>query len=241
MNISKRYYSLFFLISLLIVTSINAEPRHLSLVTPAKPPLGSDENYTGVLEKISREAFRRIGVTVDFTILPGERCLINVDSGIDDADVFRAPGVEADYPNLVQVPESIGLMEFMGYSKLQIDNFSWASLEPYVVAYVNGWKIYDRNVKAREITKVRQIEDLFTLLENGRAEIILLDRWQGQYVAKQMGYKYHPIEPPLATIEMFMYVNIKHKDLIPQISQALKDMKRDGTIDKYYDELRKSL
>ncbi|MDH5184569.1 MAG: transporter substrate-binding domain-containing protein [Gammaproteobacteria bacterium] len=222
--------------------TLHAADKPLSLVTAAQPPLGSLANYTGILEKISREAFRRIGVDVKVTILPGERALINVNSGIDDGDLFRAPGFESNYPNLVQVPEKIGIMEFMAYSKESHPaSISWQDLQNHTIAYATGWKIYDRKVKANEITKVRKINDLFPLLENGRADIVLIDRWQGLYIAKSSGHKVHLIEPPLATVDMYMYLHKNHAKLIPALSQALKEMKRDGSYQKIYTSLNQSL
>lgn len=234
----KRRFAYNGICILLIAISMQtsyADEKAMSLVTAAQPPLGSTENYIGMLEKISREAFRRIGIEIKVSILPGERALINVNDGIDDGDLFRAPGFESNYPNLIQVPEKIGIMEFMAYSKdPHPASMSWQDLQEHSVAYATGWKIYDRKVKSKDISKVRKIHDLFPLLANGRTDIILIDRWQGQYIAKQNGFQVYLIEPPLATIDMYMYLHKKHQKIIPALTVALKEMKRDGSYQKIY-------
>jgi polar amino acid transport system substrate-binding protein len=216
-------------VTLAITSAQAAEPR-LSMVTAARAPLGPSAEQPGFLQQLAKEAFSRIGYGIEITVLPGERALINVNRGIDDGDLYRAPGFEPDYPNLVQVPESIGTMEFMAYSKSrEIHDLSWESLQPFVVAYATGWKIYDRMVKAREVTKVRSIGELFPLLEMGRADLVLLDRWQGSYLARQQGVEVKLLEPPLAKVKMYMYLNKQYQSLVPRLTAALKAMKEDGT------------
>jgi polar amino acid transport system substrate-binding protein len=213
-----------------------AASETLVLVTAALPPLGSPPGQQGFLEQVAREAFRRIGRSVEVSTLPGERALINVDSGLEDGDLYRAPGFEKEYPNLVRVPEKMGDMEFMAYAKRpDIQIHAWSDLQPYVVAYATGWKIYDRMVKAREVTKVRIIDDLFPLLASDRADIILIDRWQGMWAARADGYNPRVIEPPLAHAEMFMYLNKRHAAIVPELARALADMKADGTYRKISD------
>jgi polar amino acid transport system substrate-binding protein len=229
-------------IGILWLCNAYASDSHLSLVTAALPPLGSTPQQQGFLEQISREAFGRIGYSVEVHSLPGERALINVNSGIDDGDLYRAPGFESAYPNLIQVPEKIGVMDFMAYTKdLQIENLSWQDLEPHVVAYANGWKIYERKVKASEITVVRSINELIPLLENSRAEIILMDRWQGLYVIQQQNARIKLLQPPLAQVDMYMYLNKRHKDLVSMLARAIRDMKQDGTYQKIYDNVFKQV
>jgi len=241
-NRIQRCKNVYLLLTLFATPLLYAADKPLSLVTAAQPPLGSTSTYTGILEKISKEAFHRIGIDIRVTILPGERALINVNSGIDDGDMFRAPGFESNYPNLIKVPEKIGIMEFMAYSKEpHSDAMSWQVLQKHSVAYATGWKIYDRKVKNSEITKVRSIHNLFPLLENGRADIILIDRWQGLYIAKQSDHKVHLIEPPLATVDMYMYLHKSHEALIPALSAALKEMKRDGSYNRIFESIKDSL
>jgi len=228
------------LLVMLLFGSVQAAEHHLSLVTAALPPLGSSADQEGFLQRMTDACFARIGYNVDITVLPGERALINANKGLDDGDAYRAPGFEAAYPNLVQVPEPIGVMEFMAYSKdLDIPNINWKSLKPYVVAYATGWKIYDRMVHAREVTKVRSINELFPLLEKGRADVVLMDRWQGSYLARQQGVKAKLLEPALARVDMYMYLNKQHEKLIPKLVAALKSMKKDGSYQHIFDETLK--
>jgi polar amino acid transport system substrate-binding protein len=220
-----------------------AQTGKLSLTTGALPPLTASADHPGFLNELARAVFRRVGVEVDVTAVPTERSLINVNSGIDDGDIFRVAGVEQAYPNVIRIPEKTLDNDFIAYTKLPgVQLRTWSDLQPYTVAYATGWKPYERNVKnVKEVTTTPSIHELFPLLEKGRVDIILLDRWQGQWVVHQMGYQLKPLEPPLARFEMFMYLNKRHAALVPKVAQALRDMKADGSYKKIYDAYLKPL
>jgi len=231
--------------SILVFTALAGQPLHaepaphkrLLLTTVALPPLASTAEGPGFLEQVAREAFRRIGLEVEVNTLPGDRALINSNEGLDDGDLFRAPGFEADYPNLLQVLEKMGDMDFVAYTTNKDLNgpLTWDTLADYSVGYAAGWKIYDRKVKARDVSKVRTIDDLFPLLDLKRVDLVLIDRWQGSYAARKHGGSIRIVEPPLASSPMFMYLNKKHAAIIPKVARALAEMKADGTYKKISD------
>jgi len=219
-------------------TAFGLEPEgRLLLATGALPPLSASPGHPGFLDELARAAFRRIGIDVDVEALPPERAMINADEGIDDGDIYRIAGIERSFPNLVRVPEDVLDFEFTAYAKSpDIRIRTWDDLAPYAVAYTTGYRFYDLHVKAaREITKTASIEELFPLLESGRADVILVDRWQAQWIARREGYAVRRIEPALARTPMFMYLNRKHEALVAGVARALAEMKADGTYRKLYD------
>jgi polar amino acid transport system substrate-binding protein len=220
-----------------------AQTAKLSLTTGALPPLTAAPGHPGFIDQLARAAFKRIGVDVDVAAVPTERSLINVNAGIDDGDIFRVSGMEQEYPNVVRIPEKTLDNDFVVYTKrADIEIHDWAGLRPYSVAYATGWKPFERNVTGvKELTKTPSIHELFPLLEKGRADVVLMDRWQGQWIVHQEGYNVRLLEPPLARFEMFMYLHKKHAALVPKIAQALADMKADGTYQKLYDAYLKPL
>jgi polar amino acid transport system substrate-binding protein len=215
----------------------------LSLTTGALPPLTAAPGHPGFIAELARIAFGRVGVEVDVTTVPTERSLINVNSGLDDGDIFRVAGVEREYPNLIPIPEKTLDNDFIVYTKRgDIQIRSWDDLRPFSVAFATGWKPFERNVKdVKELTKTSSIHDLFPLLEKGRADVILMDRWQGQWIVHQQGYQVRLLEPPLARFEMFMYLHKKHAALVPRVAQALAAMKADGSYQQLYDRILKPL
>ena len=217
---------------LLCLARLHAQELHL--VTASLPPLAPSADNPGYMGLIAREAFGRIGVKVTISSLPGERALINANSGLDDGDLLRIPGLEKAYPNLIRIPEKVMDFEFVAFTlnqQIQVKNL--AGLAPYTVAYVTGWKFYENRVKqAQEVTRVRNLQELFELLKKGRSEIVLAERWQGLWAAKQSGLKVRLLQPAFKVSDMYMYLNKRHAALVPEVAQALAAMKRDGSFQR---------
>lgn len=220
-----------------------ATAAEFSLVSPASPPLTGTPGQPGFLDTLGPAVFKRIGIEAKLTRVPAERALLNVDSGLDDGDFFRAPEIEQDYPQLLRVPEPVMVYDFVAYTRRpDLRLRTWADLQPYSVAYPNGWKIFENNVKnVQALTVTPSIRELFPLLEADRVDVILISRWAAVPLIRQHGYKYKALDPPLARVNMYMYLNKKHAALVPRLAQALKEMKADGSYQKVYDETLSSL
>ncbi len=205
--------------------------------TTGKPPLNTLER-DGFMDQVAAEALRRIGYRLETVQLPAERGLANANAGIDDGEISRIAGLEALYPNLIRVPEKIMRWEFSAFTNKDIPiGGSWSGLSPYAVSFINGWKILERNVPAEAvISKVKNPQQLFGMLQKGRTDIIIFERWGGLNIIKEKKLEnIKIITPPLAVKNMFMYLHKKHRQLVPALSQALSDMKNDGSYQRIYD------
>lgn len=205
--------------------------KKLILNTAFTTPLSNDAQ-SGFADVIVGEAMRRIGIELETVRLPAERALINANAGIDDGDLLRISGLQASYPNLLQVPEKIIDLEFVVFTRqARFPVNGWSSLKPYTVAIITGWKILERNITdVAGITKVKTPDQLFMLLLKDRIETIVYSRWVGLGYIKQhrlQGIKV--LEPPLARRRMYVYLHKKHRRLVPKLAAALREVKADGT------------
>lgn len=194
----------------------------------------SNQNQTGMLDRIAREAFQRLKLTVMTPYVPAERSLIMADSGLNDGVLNRIEGLESRYPNLVMVPESNMDFRFVAFSRkcdIQLDG--WQSLAPYRIGFVKGWKIVEENVlglpRTVSATNARQ---LFTMLQKDRIDVAIYGELLGRSLVQRMDLSgVSVLEPPLAQREMYMYLNVRHKELAPQLAESIRSMKGDGTYD----------
>ncbi len=215
----------------------------LTLNTWAGSPL-SKRDRTGYIDRILIEAFNRIGLTVSLSKKPAERSLYNANKGVDDGDYIRVAGLEKIYPNLIRVPSKLFDMEFVAFAKnktVKVDG--WASLKPYHVGILRGWKILEMNVKeAKSRSELDSIESMFKMVDLGRLDIALYSRYLGRGVLENMGYSgIRDLNPPFAVEEMFLYLNNKHAKLVPELAKVLETMKHDGTIQGIFDQTLKQL
>jgi polar amino acid transport system substrate-binding protein len=206
----------------------------LLLTTSMASPLSKDDQ-TGFYDQILIEAFRRVGQPVKITHLPTERSITNANLGITDGEFPRISGLDRLYPNLLEVPEKIDDFKFTAFTwRDDIQLKDWASCKPYNVAIVRGWKILEANlVDVKSLVKVKNQELLFSLLGKHRTDIAVYSHFEGQEMIKKLGLQsVRDLQPPLATREMFLYLNKKHLQLIPAIAKQLRSMKQDGTYDR---------
>ncbi len=230
----RKLIVVFIVIFGLLCLSDGSLAQEISLTTSMTAPLSKDDQ-TGFYDQVLIEAFRRIEQPVRITHLPTERSITNANLGISDGEFPRISGLDRLYPNLLKVPEKIVDFEFVAFTwKPDIQLKDWSSCEPYNVAIVRGWKILEANLaNVGSLVKVKNQKLLFSLLGKYRTDIVVYSRFEGHEMIKTLGLKkIRALEPPLATREMFLYLNKKHLPLIPVIAKQLRSMKHDGTYDR---------
>jgi polar amino acid transport system substrate-binding protein len=212
-----------------------AEP--LRLATGNSEPFATAQR-SGFLDRIVAEAFGRAGSRAQLvTHESSERALVNANQGVDDGLAARIRGIEAQYPNLVVVPEKVFDNDFVAYAmRADIGSVDWSTLRRMHVAYIRGWRIFESSLgNAREVTRAHDARQLFDLLREGRADVALYERWQGLWHARELGLPIRMLQPPLARQEMFLYLHKRHAALAPKVAAALADMKRDGAYQRIFD------
>lgn len=241
MRLRLREYLCFLCLSL--AASLAHAQDELVLNTGVRQPYTTPDGR-GFLDQLMAEVFRRIGIKARIQVYDAsERALINANNGIEDGTALRIKGLEAQYPNFVRVTEKVIDNDFVAYSLTKsFATTDWNSLAPYQVTYILGWKIFEKNVPASVgVTSVRDADQLFSLLRLDRADVALYERWQGLWKAREEKMKVRVMEPPLASVEMFIYLHKKHAQLVPRVEQSLAGMKRDGSYQRIYNATLKPL
>lgn len=225
------------LLAVLLVLMLAVPPplraaERLTLSTGMREPWTNAEQ-SGFHNLLAGELFRRLGIEARVTFNPAAaRALLLANDGTDDGLAGRIAGLEKEYPNLVPVPEPAFTNDFVAASlpTAQIQIRSWRDLEPHSVAYILGWQVFEQNVpKTRELTLVKDSRQLLTLLQAGRTEIILHERWQVLWHARELGIPLAIHEPPLSPVPMYIYLHRRHAHLADRAAAELRAMKADGT------------
>ena len=214
-----------------------AEAPVLVLNDTNEPPFTTPDGR-GFLDAIAGEAFRRAGVRLRLVKLPAERALLNANAGVEDGDLVRIAGLEAQYPNLVRVPEKLLDWEFAAFGKDAALPARGDILRTRPVGHIRGWKIYEQQLAgASQVVTAEDTEQLFRQLQRDRIEIALYERWQGLSRIRHLGLTgVHVLEPSLARREMFIYLHKRHTALVPKLAAALRAIKAEGLYDRLYRE-----
>ncbi len=118
--------------------------ERLVLTTGVLAPYTTPD-HKGFLDQMIVAVFREAGLEAELQVFSTAtaRTLLNADAGIDDGEAMRIAGLEKQYPNLIRVSETLISNDFVAYAtQVQVATKDWKALEPYVVSYIIGWKIF---------------------------------------------------------------------------------------------------
>lgn len=234
-----RFVLLCWLVSASSFSGLVFAIESLVLNTAFTTPLTND-TQSGFVDVIVGEALKRLGYKLESVKLPAERALINANAGIDDGDLLRIDGLQKTYPNLIQVPEPVIDLEFVVFTKHITSPISnWQSLSRYSVSIITGWKILERNIThAAELTKVKNVSQLFTMLQKDRVDAVVYSRWVGLgYINQHQMEGVRILEPPLDRSSLYVYLHKKHQQLVPKLAAALRALKADGSYQRAYQRI----
>jgi polar amino acid transport system substrate-binding protein len=246
MKIIEMKRRIFFMVWMVVLTSFFSSAGLsqglekmpvLTLNDSNKAPF-TTKNGDGFLDLVLLEVFRRIGYTLHMVRLPPERGLLSANQGIVDGDVNRIAGLDSLYLNLLPVPEKIRNSEFCALSKSAGLVNRVDELNNWVVGHIKGWKIYDKMMAGSDkVITANSPQQLFRLLDMGRIDVALYSCAEGLDMARQLGVKGIKIlKPAFKQRALFLYLNKRHAALLPKISKALIEIKREGLYARLYDE-----
>ncbi len=194
----------------------------------------ADDPIAEVSTKVLVEAYKRLGIHLDIVTLPAERALQKSNSGKLDGEVNRIKGIERKYKNLVAIPVPVNHFEGVAFTKnLNIAINGWESLKSLSILIRIGSKFAEAGTKGMSTTGFPSYEKIFTLIASDRYDVCISSRLVGLYNIKKLnltGIK--ALEPPLSSFKLYHYLHNKHKDLVPKIRQTLKEMEKEGMIEK---------
>lgn len=208
----------------------HAAERTVRISTSYRNLLSTPEQ-TGMLDRIVKEAFHRIGIRAEIVFTTAERSLIAVNDGILDGELNRITGMEENFPNLVRVPEPNMQMQFVAFANRDISISDWESLRGLRIGMVNGWKILECNTKDfPDVTHQVEAPPLFRMLDRDRLDVVLYAKLTGYEILHELGLNnIRALSPPLCVRDMFLYMHKNHQDLLEPLAHALRSMKQDGT------------
>ena len=235
---------------LLLATALLVMPAPTHGAEPLRINTASVEPFVtkdgdGFLDLLVAEVFKRVGKQALINSYRGAsaRSLTMANNGTDDGEALRIKGQEKNFPNLIRVPEPMLINRFVAYSRPgQGVIANWADLRPHSIGFVQGWWIFQKNTTdVPRITTVNNAGQLFSMLNLNRVDVVLYEMWQGLWIAHANGIAVKVHDPPLAQVEMFMYLHNRHEQLVPRVAEALAAMKADGTYQAIMDRVLRPL
>ncbi len=196
--------------------------------------------YTGIqsplfdiLKLRLTEAFRRIGKACEVRSTGSSKRALIMANENGDGDAYRNGRIKEMQPdqtsNLLMIPEPIADVEFSTYTngKTLLVN-DWDSLNGLENGLRVGVKILEKNVPDNQ-TRLPDTERLLKMLAEDRLDTLTEHSIVADFKIQQLHLQgITKMTPPLASFPGYSYIHKKHKQLIPEISASLVEMKKDG-------------
>lgn len=178
-----------------------------------------------------------MGIRVEIILVASTKALAKANKGLYDGDIMRVGGASRNYPNLIQVPETVYDFDFVAFSKnLNIPMTGWEGLKPYRVAVPSGWVETDNHVSeenTKTLVRLGSPFKLFNTLMKGETDLIIYERLMGYELLRELDMStIHILEPPLSSKKMYLYLHKSHRALVPRAATATREMKKDGVFQK---------
>jgi polar amino acid transport system substrate-binding protein len=219
--------------SILFLTLLISSTAFADVKTLTFPQL-IEGKFAEVGEAILEEAYRRIGIKVEFIYYPSERALIESNLGNIDGEMYRINDIDKTYTNLIKVPTSyLSAVHYVYSTDPDIKVNGYKSLKSKTIAFRRGLKVVEKNTVDFNRMQVSFPEQAFLMLENGRVDIVIEEELSSTSIIKENKLEnIRRLSPAISEDKLFHYLNKKHKHLVPEIDRVLKAMLLDGTIEK---------
>ena len=214
-------------IILLFPTVVLSDAQRLTIVYPPE-----ENAFHDAAAEIIRQAYGKLEIEIDYQTLPAERALYMSNDGQVDGELVRIEGIENKYPNLIRVPFSHVTADQMAFARdasIRIDG--WESLRPYAIAFHRGYKVAEHNTEGMNRIHTKDDAHAFNLLEQGRVDIVIANRYTGDQVIRESGImNVAMLMPPVQRDPLYHYLHVRHRDLVKKVTKVLKEMERNGEV-----------
>ena len=198
----------------------------------------ADQADQQVGRAVMAEAYRRIGVAVDFRGFEAARALEASRSGEVDAELNRIAGLDRSFPELIQIPIPVSAIRGAAFSRrYRFPVRSWRSLKPYRIGIVRGTIFAEQGTAGMDVRAAATSDELVRWLAEDVVDVGVMPRVVGHAAVRRSGERdVEELEGVLETLLIYHYVNVRRADLAERLEPVLKEMLIDGTTRRLLDE-----
>lgn len=229
------------ILALSLLAPAFAMSETVSFVTTEFPPyiIKQGDQLSGFEVEFVREACRKLGIEVEFTLVPWNRALEYIKMGQVDGilmPVFRPD--RAEYIYFTEEPVARERISIMALHGSGIKAKSLADMKDELVGAILGYsygKEFDESgVLRKDFSATNEL--LLRKLNLGRYRLVVSDEYVINYVAKKAGQEQLETVLNLQDNPQFLgfskAIGTRGKDLQKRFSQAIHEMQQDGTLEK---------
>lgn len=184
------------------------------------------------VESIIRSMYERIGIEVEFRYAPAKRDIESLNNGSIDASFLRNIDEMVQYENAIAVP--IDVLNVKYVFAIKVIGLVSAPIKVFrskKIAIINGDLTALRILghSSGEIIKTVNLHSALMMLNAGRVDAVLAVSAMIDVGVKDYGFEFMRSELKIP-VQLFHIVHVRHRGLVEPLSQAILEMRRDGSL-----------
>ncbi len=204
-----------------LVAAGNVQPKEY-LITYVEHE-GIIHYYVPLLKK----AYEKIGIPTKFVLVNDQRALRLLDQGLTDADTAKSLETITHYPNITYLPTPISKIEVFFICQQHVTcNKSVLSDPNRSLAVIGAKEFYAELLAGSRIKQVEltSFDILYKMFDQQKVDVAIVVL--GDYGKPRLN-KY-PNHYKITEKQGYHLLNQSHKDLIPQLEAAIKEVLAEG-------------
>jgi ABC-type amino acid transport substrate-binding protein len=187
---------------------------------------------------IYSEAFKRLGYHFKLVNLPGERSMVDANSGVVDGEAARIASLDSNkYPNLIRVDESIFVIKEGAYStdtSIRINGWESLRAKGFKVGLFKGIKSIEQKLpqylEKKDIVTLTSFEQCLKMLQARRIDLFIIGTaMEESRPMKSDEFKDVKRVGIVEEKKVYAWFHKRHKKLVSQLADTLQAMKTEGT------------
>jgi len=213
---------IFVLLVLCLVSVHDAKAETYRISSPEFPE-------SEAIARLLKEVYRQIGHDIELVVRPAKRSLVEVNSGMSDAEMVRVVGAETEYPNLVRVEEPVFALSFSAIVNENSKHWlsSWEEIRKHRISYPRGYRVLDIRTRDMDASPAKDASAVARMVKVGRIDIGIVVTSDAVRLASETDGVV-VLEPPIEVVTLYHYLNVKHRRLVPSIEKVLIEMNDSG-------------
>lgn len=184
------------------------------------------------------EAYKRIGIDVEFKSYPAMRAIENSNHGITDGEGFRVADIEKEYPNLIRINIPVRVDNMYIYIKkgreFEVDG--WNSIpRGYILGYKRGIKFIQYAVDQYKLESktTSNMDQLMQSLDADRNDLVIAGVKEAENSLNTLNLtNIVKLETPIHSVKLYHYLNVKHKGVAEKLEKVLMEMESSGEMER---------
>lgn len=182
--------------------------------------------YPGIIDVLEK-AYAITGHQVQFITMPAKHSLYETDhQQWLDAEAVRTREAGDRLNNYIRIPVPVHQLKISAFVRdRHLPVNGWKSLRPYKIVTVRGYVTIEHHLAGYNLVLMDNDTQALKMLDTGRVDVAVTGKQMGESaLTKIESNNIHLLDPPLATLPLYHYLNEKHWALVPELTAAIRQV-----------------